>query len=146
MPTGLFHHTFPSIITSWQSANSKGYPCLCEHGCRYNRTGAIDTLISTPRPEKAFKYTSHCETHFVFLATLSTIRVTLHHCQGVLAVTGYSAWSNRALCGARGLFLPLCRHEFISWALFFLTWNLTALERSKPKTQSSKAALNSQYS
>ena len=63
---------------------------------------------------EANKRSSHCVTHLVFLAIRSTIGVSLHHCQGVLAVKGCSGWSNRALCGMQALFLPLCSHEFVS--------------------------------
>ena len=36
-----FHHTVVPVIASWQSTKRRGYPCLYEQGCRYNRPALL---------------------------------------------------------------------------------------------------------
>lgn len=106
----FFYHTVVPVIASWQSTKRRGYLCLYEQGCRYNRPVLLKPGFFNA---EANECSGHCVTHLVFLAIPSTIGVSLHHCQGVLAVKGCSSWANRALCGVQALFLPLCRHEFM---------------------------------
>lgn len=105
----LFPNTDVPVIASWHSTKRRGYPCLYEQCCRYNRPLLLKHRLNS----QANKISSHCVTHLVFLAILSTIGVSLHHCQSALAVKGCSSWSNRALCCMQPLFLPLSRREFM---------------------------------
>lgn len=136
---------FTTQLSQWLPAGKalKGEDILVYMNKAADTTGQC--YWNTDCNSEANECSGYCVTHLVFLAILSTIGVSLHHCQGVLAAKGCSGWSNRALCCVQALFLPLCRHEFMFELCSFLTWNLTALERSKPKTQSSKHALNTLY-